>query len=129
MARRSATNVARPAAASRGPLNFLPREWARIGALYGVVAVLHGLGWGLYLHCAASYPALVGLGLVAYLFGLRHAFDADHIAAIDDTVATCSARASGHWVSASFSLSLVRMLAVLGLVSGHERLDRRPQGI
>jgi nickel/cobalt transporter (NiCoT) family protein len=28
----------------------------------------------------------VGLGLVAYLFGLRHAFDADHIAAIDDTV-------------------------------------------
>jgi nickel/cobalt transporter (NiCoT) family protein len=84
--RHSATNVARPAAPSRGPLNFLPREWARIGALYGVVALLHGLGWGLYLHYAASYPALVGLGLVAYLFGLRHAFDADHIAAIDDTV-------------------------------------------
>jgi len=26
------------------------------------------------------------LGLAAYLFGLRHAFDADHIAAVDDTV-------------------------------------------
>jgi high-affinity nickel-transport protein len=76
---RSATNVARP-------LNVLPREWARIGALYGVIALLHCLGWGLYLHYTAHYPALVGLGLVAYLFGLRHAFDADHIAAIDDTV-------------------------------------------
>ncbi|HEY3849884.1 MAG TPA: HoxN/HupN/NixA family nickel/cobalt transporter [Steroidobacteraceae bacterium] len=61
-------------------------EWRRLGGLYAVVASLHGLGCGLYLHFAAQYPALVGLGLVAYLFGLRHAFDADHIAAIDDTV-------------------------------------------
>jgi high-affinity nickel-transport protein len=44
------------------------------------------LGWGLYLHYAVHYPQLVGLGFVAYMFGLRHAFDADHIAAVDDTV-------------------------------------------
>jgi high-affinity nickel-transport protein len=44
------------------------------------------VGWGLYLDYSARHPALVGLGLAAYLFGLRHAFDADHIAAIDDTV-------------------------------------------
>jgi len=50
------------------------------------VALLHGIGWGLYLRFAGHYSALIGLGLVAYLFGLRHAFDADHIAAIDDTV-------------------------------------------
>src|SRR5271165_1508936 len=61
-------------------------QWARIGGFYGVIALLHALGWGLYLHYAARHPALVGLGLAAYLFGLRHAFDADHIAAIDDTV-------------------------------------------
>jgi high-affinity nickel-transport protein len=60
--------------------------WARIGGLYGVIGLLHLLGWGLYLHYCADYPALVGLGFAAYLFGLRHAFDADHIAAIDDTV-------------------------------------------
>jgi high-affinity nickel-transport protein len=65
---------------------FSPAEWARLGGLYGVVALLHGLGWGLYLHFAAHFPALVGLGFVAYMFGLRHAFDADHIAAVDDTV-------------------------------------------
>lgn len=44
------------------------------------------MGWGAYLHFAAHYPPLVGLGFVAYMFGLRHAFDADHIAAVDDTV-------------------------------------------
>ena len=54
---------------------------------YGVaIAVLHILGWGLCLTYAGTHPALLGLGLSAYLFGLRHAFDADHIAAVDDTV-------------------------------------------
>jgi high-affinity nickel-transport protein len=58
----------------------------RIAALYTVIAVLHLVGWGSYLHYAGAYPAIVGMGFVAYMLGLRHAFDADHIAAIDDTV-------------------------------------------
>jgi high-affinity nickel-transport protein len=65
---------------------FSPAEWIRLGGLYGFVVGLHLLGWGLYLHYAGAYPSLVGLGFVAYMFGLRHAFDADHIAAVDDTV-------------------------------------------
>lgn len=65
---------------------FSSAEWMRIGVLYGIVAALHGLGWGLYLHYMRLFPALVGLGFAAYMFGLRHAFDADHIAAVDDTV-------------------------------------------
>jgi len=65
---------------------FTSAEWLRLAALYGFIAFLHLLGWGLYLRYAADYPALIGLGFVAYMFGLRHAFDADHIAAIDDTV-------------------------------------------
>ena len=67
-------------------LAFTTAEWRRLAGLYGVVAALHLSGWGLYLHYAARHPALVGLGFTAYMFGLRHAFDADHIAAIDDTV-------------------------------------------
>ena len=67
-------------------LSFSAAEWMRIASLYGFVALLHGLGWGLYLHYTRLYPALVGLGFAAYMFGLRHAFDADHIAAVDDTV-------------------------------------------
>ncbi len=70
----------------RRALAFTGAEWRRLAGLYGVIALLHVLGWGLYLHFSAGHPALVGLGFVAYMFGLRHAFDADHIAAVDDTV-------------------------------------------
>jgi len=77
---------ARPTASGGARLSLSPDEKARLAGLYGCIAALHLLGWGLYLHYAADYPALVGLGFVAYMFGLRHAFDADHIAAIDDTV-------------------------------------------
>ncbi len=78
--------IALPNRVSRRRLGFRSRERIRLAGIYGVVALLHVIGWGLYLHFSAHYPALIGLGLVAYLFGLRHAFDADHIAAIDDTV-------------------------------------------
>ena len=60
-------------------------EWLRLSGLLGIVAALHVAGWGLFLYYSGQYRPLVGLGLTAYLFGLRHAFDADHIAAIDNT--------------------------------------------
>jgi nickel/cobalt transporter (NiCoT) family protein len=60
-------------------------EWARLGGFGGGVLLLHLLGWGLFLYYARTNPALAGLGSLAYTFGLRHAFDADHIAAIDNT--------------------------------------------
>jgi high-affinity nickel-transport protein len=78
--------VARPVDRLSSRLLFSPAEWIRLAAFYGFIASLHLLGWGLYLHYASQYPQLVGLGFVAYVFGLRHAFDADHIAAVDDTV-------------------------------------------
>ena len=62
-----------------------PAEWARLGGFAGAVAFLHVLGFGLFLYYARHNPALAGLGTLAYTFGLRHAFDADHIAAIDNT--------------------------------------------
>jgi nickel/cobalt transporter (NiCoT) family protein len=60
-------------------------EWARLSGFGGAVLLLHVLGWGLFLYYSSSNPALAGLGTLAYTFGLRHAFDADHIAAIDNT--------------------------------------------
>jgi high-affinity nickel-transport protein len=57
----------------------------RLVALAGAVALLHAAGWGLYLWYSRHTPAPAGLGALAYAFGLRHAFDADHIAAIDNT--------------------------------------------
>src|SRR6516225_2760005 len=60
-------------------------EWMRLGGFSAAVVGLHVLGWGLFVYYSGRYPALAGLGVLAYTFGLRHAFDADHIAAIDNT--------------------------------------------
>lgn len=60
-------------------------ERRRLGAFFGGVGLLHLAGWGLLLAYAAQHPAFLALGGLAYTFGLRHAFDADHISAIDNT--------------------------------------------
>ncbi len=63
-------------------------EWRRLGGFYGLIALLHVLGWGTFfiLVLPAHYKALgFGTAVLAYTFGLRHAFDADHISAIDNT--------------------------------------------
>ena len=58
----------------------------RLSGLFGSVALLHVIGWGMMLLLVAPrYPVMLGLGGLAYAFGLRHAFDADHISAIDNT--------------------------------------------
>jgi nickel/cobalt transporter (NiCoT) family protein len=66
-------------------LGFTRAEWWRLRSLYAVVGLLHICGGALYLHYSARFPALLGLGFAAYLLGLRHGFDADHISAVDDT--------------------------------------------
>ncbi|HKC20156.1 MAG TPA: HoxN/HupN/NixA family nickel/cobalt transporter [Candidatus Dormibacteraeota bacterium] len=57
----------------------------RVAGFFGAVGVLHLAGWGLLLTYAANHPGFLALGGLAYTFGLRHAFDADHISAIDNT--------------------------------------------
>lgn len=47
---------------------------------------LHCLALAMWVIASLSYAPLWGIGIVAYTLGLRHAFDADHIAAIDNTV-------------------------------------------
>ena len=63
-------------------------ERARLSGIAGVIAALHILGWSMYFyytrHLAAA-ASFAGTGTLAYALGVRHAFDADHIAAIDDT--------------------------------------------
>src|SRR5216110_3283633 len=60
-------------------------ERRRLAGFFGSVGFLHIAGWGLLLIYGASHPGFLALGGLAYTFGLRHAFDADHIAAIDNT--------------------------------------------
>ena len=66
--------------------SFSRRESLRLGGFFGAVALLHVLGWGFFLYYAHDFGRVyAGAGALAYSFGLRHAFDADHISAIDDT--------------------------------------------
>jgi len=67
-------------------------EWRRLAVMYGFIVVLHVLGFGLLFAAAAGKYHLdakttfgIGTGTLAYTLGLRHAFDADHISAIDNT--------------------------------------------
>lgn len=67
-------------------LGFVADEWKRLLGLYGIIIVLHLIGWGLFFAYHNSFgAAYAGAGALAYGFGLRHAFDADHISAVDDT--------------------------------------------
>jgi nickel/cobalt transporter (NiCoT) family protein len=77
-------NIAVQTEASRR-LSFSSNEWARMVGFFSFVGVLQVVGWGLFLLYSPRYTAMAGLGVLAYTFGLRHAFDADHISAIDDT--------------------------------------------
>src|ERR1700692_35714 len=65
--------------------SFDEGERRRLAGFFGGVGLLHVAGWGLLLAVAAGRPTILALGGLAYTFGLRHAFDADHIAAIDNT--------------------------------------------
>ncbi len=60
-------------------------ERNRLAGFFGVVGLLHVAGWGLLFAVAHGQPTILALGGLAYTFGLRHAFDADHISAIDNT--------------------------------------------
>jgi nickel/cobalt transporter (NiCoT) family protein len=57
----------------------------RILRIYGFLLVFNVVAWALALFAAQAYPILLPTAVLAYTFGLRHAVDADHIAAIDNT--------------------------------------------
>jgi high-affinity nickel-transport protein len=80
----------------REHLKFSRAEMPALLGVIGTVVGLHIIGWGLFIHYNTDprYSSLVdgkgaliyaGAGALAYSFGLRHAFDADHISAIDDS--------------------------------------------
>jgi high-affinity nickel-transport protein len=56
----------------------------RLFGIYGVLAAINILAWIWAVVAYRHHPVLLGTALLAYGFGLRHAVDADHIAAIDN---------------------------------------------
>jgi high-affinity nickel-transport protein len=89
------TDTALPASGlTRFRRSLTTRDWRSLGGMTGFIVLLHVLGFGILLgfvvprhyHLGGDHPVFsIGVGVLAYTLGLRHAFDADHIAAVDNT--------------------------------------------
>jgi nickel/cobalt transporter (NiCoT) family protein len=112
----------------RGPASRTRRisatEWRSMSGMGAFILLLHLVGWGVLIGIVAPHQYQIasgqvlgiGLGLTAYTLGMRHAFDADHIAAIDNT--TRKLMADGQRpVSVGFWFSLGHSTIVFGLVA------------
>ena len=91
--------------------------------MFTFIGLLHVLGWGTLIGIVAPAQYQLGeagvlgvaLGLLAYTLGMRHAFDADHIAAIDNTIRKLMAE-KRRPMSVGFWFSLGHSTIVFGLV-------------
>jgi nickel/cobalt transporter (NiCoT) family protein len=95
-----------------------------LGGMIGVIVALNVVGWFTVIALVAPHHYSlgtktfgVGVGFTAYTLGMRHAFDADHIAAIDNTTRKLMADGKrplsvGFWFSLGHS-TIVFMLALL----------------
>jgi high-affinity nickel-transport protein len=96
------------------------------------VLLLHVVGWGVLVFAVAPHEYSlgstgvlgIGVGLTAYMLGVRHAFDADHIASIDNTTRKLvgegrPAVSTGFWFSLGHSsvVFVASLLLVLGVRS------------
>ncbi len=101
------------------------REWTSLTAMGLFIVALHVVGWGVlglivaprHYQVGAHQVFGIGLGVTAYTLGMRHAFDADHIAAIDNTTRSFMAQrrrplSVGFWFSLGHS-SVVFVLCLL----------------
>jgi high-affinity nickel-transport protein len=103
-------------------------EWLAIGGVGSAVVALHVIGWlSLVLlvvphhyQVTANQVFGIGLGITAYTLGMRHAFDADHIAAIDNTTRKLMADGKrpvsvGFWFSLGHSTIVFALCVLLAI--------------
>ncbi|WP_353649997.1 HoxN/HupN/NixA family nickel/cobalt transporter [Nakamurella sp. A5-74] len=100
------------------------RDRAALAGMYGFIIFLHVIGFGVLLGFVVpeAYDLGgttgvygVGVGVLAYTLGLRHAFDADHIAAVDNTTRKLLADGGKKPLSVGFWFSLGHSTIVFGL--------------
>jgi high-affinity nickel-transport protein len=103
------------------------REWTRAGGMAATILALHVIGWfTLVAIVAPEHYSLgtksfgIGIGITAYTLGMRHAFDADHISAIDNTTRKLMADGQrplsvGFWFSLGHSTVVFALTFLLSL--------------
>ncbi len=115
-------SVPRPAV-----LGWRRSDWARVGGLLAVIAVMHVAGFGILAGLVVPHHFVVGgqvlglgLGVTAYTLGMRHAFDADHIAAIDNTTRKLMADgkrpvSTGFWFALGHSMVVILLAGLVAV--------------
>ena len=104
----------------------------RLIALYGLLALFNLLAWTWALVSFSRFPMLLGTALLAYSLGLRHAVDADHIAAIDNVTRKLMQQGQRPLsVGLFFSLghSTIVVLASVGVALAAATFDGRLQAM
>jgi nickel/cobalt transporter (NiCoT) family protein len=96
---------------------LLERERARIAILGATILGMHAVGLTLLVRFAPTHPGLVGAAALAYTLGLRHAFDADHIAAIDNTTRRLRHAKGRRALGVGFFFALGHSTVVLALTT------------
>lgn len=103
------------------------KEWTNLGGMAAFILALHVIGWfTLVVIVAPEHYSLgsatfgVGIGVTAYTLGMRHAFDADHIAAIDNTTRKLMSEGQrplsvGFWFSLGHSSVVFALTFLLSL--------------
>jgi high-affinity nickel-transport protein len=105
---------------------WTPAQRIQLSGIVATIALLHVAGWSLYLSMTqgpAGAGAFAGAGVLAYALGVRHAFDADHIAAIDDTTRLMVQRGRrpvgvGFFFAMGHSSVVVVLAVVVALAAG-----------
>jgi len=104
---------------------FSGEERRSLWGMGAFILLLHVAGWGVLIGLVAPQRYAVGgqlmgvgLGVTAYTLGMRHAFDADHIAAIDNTTRKLMGEEKrplsvGFWFSLGHSSVVFVMVALL----------------
>jgi high-affinity nickel-transport protein len=110
------------AAADRTDSIAAPRLPMRTVAVFVALVLANGLAWAWAFALFPDRPAALGTALLAWVFGLRHAVDADHIAAIDNVVRKLmqqgeKPRMAGLFFALGHSTVVVMAAAVLALTA------------
>ena len=96
----------------------------KVIGLYIVLIAASLLAWVWAFATFHGYPLLLAMALIAYGFGLRHAFDADHIAAIDNVTRKLMEEgkrpiAVGFFFSLGHSTVVIGAAVLLALTAGN----------
>ena len=103
---------------------------AKAAIIYAFLITANLAAWLWALIAFSDRPLLLGTAFLAYMFGLRHAFDADHIAAIDNVVRKLmqdgkSPYSAGFFFSLGHSTIVILASVAIAVAAGamHNKLD------